>query len=78
MASQRKDQEAGRAPAEADARPQFAKKRHGGDNDGTASAEPRVSTGRTDGDSTFSNDPDEGAARAQKADRNPQSPARKS
>ena len=69
MAAQGKEQKAGRAQVEADARPQFARKRHGGDNDGTAAAEPRALPGRPDGDSTFRNDPDAGAARAREADR---------
>lgn len=77
MSSPGKSQKEGRAQAEVDARPQFAGKRHGGDNDGTSSAEPRVLTGQPDGDSTFSNDPDEGAKRAREADKNRQGPARK-
>lgn len=62
--------------AETDAAPQFAKSQHGARNDGTSSAEPRVLTGRRDGDSTFSNDPDEGAERARRADGDRQSPSR--
>jgi len=76
MASHGKGQKAGKAQFEADARPQFAKTRHCADTAGTASAEPRALTRRPDGDATFSNDPDEGAARARKADRNSHSPAR--
>lgn len=38
---------------EKDAKGQFAKNQHGGDNDGTVSAEPRVLSENGDGDATF-------------------------
>lgn len=41
---------------EKDAAGQFARSKHGRDNDGLTSAEPRVLSG--DGDATFDNDPD--------------------
>ena len=41
---------------ESDAKGQFAKTRHGGDNDGVSSANPRVLSGKKDGDATFKSD----------------------
>ena len=41
---------------EKDAAGQFVRTKHGRDNDGLSSAEPRVTSG--DGDATFDNDPD--------------------
>jgi len=38
---------------EADAKGQFAKKNKGGMNDGVASADPKVLSGKKDGDATF-------------------------
>ena len=39
--------------AKDDAKGQFAGTQHGGDNDGTVSANPRVISGDEDGDATF-------------------------
>jgi hypothetical protein len=41
---------------ETDAKGQFAKTQHGGDNDGVSSANPRVLSGKKDGDATFKSD----------------------
>jgi hypothetical protein len=41
---------------ESDARGQFAKTQHGGKNDGVISANPRVLSGKKDGDATFKSD----------------------
>ena len=38
---------------EADAKGQFARTRHGSNNDGVVSAKPRVLSGNKDGDATF-------------------------
>ena len=76
MAELGRKRTSGRERVEADARPQFEKSRHGVRNDGTSSAEPRSLTRQSDGDSTFDDDPDEGARRARRADMNRQSPAR--
>ena len=39
-----------------DAKGQFAKTQHGGENDGVSSANPRVLSGKEDGDATFKSD----------------------
>ncbi|MCX8282464.1 hypothetical protein OSJ77_19930 [Phyllobacterium sp. 0TCS1.6C] len=39
-----------------DAKAQFTKTQHGGDNDGVSSANPRVLSGKEDGDATFKSD----------------------
>jgi hypothetical protein len=41
---------------QADAKGQYARTRHGSTNDGMASANPRVLSGKSDGDATFKND----------------------
>ncbi|MBZ9657308.1 hypothetical protein [Phyllobacterium lublinensis] len=41
---------------ESDARGQFAKTQNGGKNDGVSSANPRVLSGKKDGDATFKSD----------------------
>jgi hypothetical protein len=40
----------------ADAKGQYARTRHGSANDGVASANPRVLSGKSDGDATFKSD----------------------
>lgn len=40
-------------PPQSDARGQYAKTQHGGDNNGVASAEPVVISGKKSGDATF-------------------------
>ena len=41
---------------ESDAKGHFAKTQHGGDNDGVSSANPRVLSGKKDGDATSKSD----------------------
>lgn len=48
-------QKSAKTKVEDDAKGQFVRSRHGGDNDGVVSAEPRVITG--DEDATFDTDP---------------------
>ena len=45
-------QPAGKGPKD-DAKGQFVGAQHGGDNDGVASADPSVLSGKKDGDATF-------------------------
>ncbi len=42
-----------------DARPQFVRTREGAENNGVSSADPRVISGKEDGDATFSVDPED-------------------
>lgn len=55
MSNTSKNRDSQKTP-KADAKGQFARAGHGSDNDGVVSANPRVLSGKSDGDATFKTD----------------------